>query len=136
MSAADKLEALELQIAESDQEDLDALMALEESRVALIDQVIEEEAAALDALTEEPPPSDFTFDEPPMVDDDGELTVEFTDRHVVLTSTVDKKVRLTGDIRDSTVRLRAGQETRRRLTAEGNGYVAVDGIQYPTEGAK
>lgn len=60
------------------------------------------------------------------------VQVEFTDTHAVISTVVDQTLKLGGDVRDTTVDLDAGKSTKRSLTAEGHGFVSVNGQQFPT----
>ena len=58
------------------------------------------------------------------------LFVDFADKHVLITSTVDATVKVAGDVRDGIVRLKAGKPSKRALSKEGNGFVSVDDERF------
>lgn len=51
------------------------------------------------------------------------LTVTFTPTHVLFKASEDIEFNIGGDVRDATVKLKAGSSSQRKLTKEGNGFV-------------
>lgn len=61
----------------------------------------------------------------------GSVTVEFTETHAVFTTTEDTVVAVSGDVRnDGEMKIEVGKTKERKLTDEGNGWVAVDGYRW------
>lgn len=115
-------ELLELDdaLVDADQEDIDALMDLLAKREEVAEAFIEPEFVP------------DTNDEPRDPDDptEADLQVEFTAKQVQITSPVDRKVELAGDVRNGTARLKAEKTTKRKLTNEGHGFVEIDSVRY------
>ena len=59
------------------------------------------------------------------------IQITYTAERVALLSEIDQTVHLTGDVRDQHIMLSAGVPKSRALTAEGNGWVAVNSERYP-----
>lgn len=60
------------------------------------------------------------------------VVVEFTKEQAVITSIVDQTLEIGGDVRDATVEMEAQKPTKRKLNDEGNGFVSVNGQEFPT----
>lgn len=59
------------------------------------------------------------------------FTVEFTDTHAIILSSVDAVVDLGGDIIDrNNVKLKAGKPSKRKLQKNGDGYITINGEKY------
>lgn len=113
--------AIDDEIVDSDQENLEAIEKLQEKRNQLVESFVE---------------PIFVPEEPPKDEDpDGEkpqsVDVSFTVDSVTVLSVIDRTVILGGDVRDGKLKLKAGQPASRKLSKEGNGYVSVDGIKFP-----
>lgn len=60
----------------------------------------------------------------------AKFAVEFDETHVHITSDRDTTAVVGGDVKDGKVKLEADKTVKRKLTAEGNGFVTVNGLEH------